>query len=279
MHRNWCGTYNVRNPDDIELFVRNMQHVSRAYVYQMEVGDEFQPHLQIVCQFDRTQRLAYLKTNIDPTAHWEPMRGTVQEAVAYCTKDDTRVEEPVYYGDMDITQGKRTDLETAITVMKEDGWDEFVNRFPDIYVKYHRGMLSLLVETIQMRSGTPQAKSEVWFLHGPTGTGKTRLAFSAGTGSSVYLKDPTHRWWDGFTGQNVVIVDDFTAENRTGVTLEYLLRLLDIYPISVEVKGSMVKFNPEKIFITSNFSLEELFPGHRQIDALKRRIDHIVEMK
>lgn len=276
MNRFWAFTYNIRDPDDVEIFLHRLGDCVRGAVCQMEVGDEDQPHLQGYLELADQQRLAWLKTHIDEFCHFEPRVKSRDANIRYCTKEDTRVDGPWFIGDLEVTQGKRTDLHDAVRTMKTLGWDAFVDAHPVVYVKYHRGMMALSQESIAMRHGTLLCRPEVWFLHGATGSGKTRFAFAVG-GDSTYMKDPTHRWWDGYNGTSAVCVDDYTAELKTGIGLEYLLRLTDLYPIRVEVKCSTIPFNPRKIFITSNFTLEQLFPQNPQLDALKRRIDHVIE--
>lgn len=58
----------------------------------------------------------------------------------------------------------------------------------------------------------------------------------------------------------------------------YLLRLLDIYPLTVPIKGGHSKWIPEVIIITAPCLPEDMFKNHQndqvwdKIDQLKRRI-------
>ena len=247
----------------------------------MECGEGYQPHLQGYCEFMRTRRLAYLKTNISDEAHWESKMGTREEAVDYCTKEDSAVAGPWYFGKLNIEQGCRTDLHDACACVNEFGLQACIEAFPMVFVKFHRGLQALWLSNLSHRDGTLNSKPTVWWLHGSTGSGKTRLAFAEDP-SSVYFKDPGTKWWDGYAQQSVVVVDDYTGSNGSvssrGLDLPYLLRLLDIYPMTVEVKGSAVSFNTSKIFITSNYTPAECFPQDVQLPALIRRIDHLIEM-
>lgn len=63
------------------------------YVFQLEQGQTGYMHYQIYLCLHPKQRLSWLKSHIDRTAHWEPARHP-EEAREYCSKTDTRVEGP-----------------------------------------------------------------------------------------------------------------------------------------------------------------------------------------
>lgn len=65
-------------------------------------------------------------------------------------------------------------------------------------------------------------------------------------------------WWDGYCGQKVVILDDYRP---WWCPFSFMLRLLDRYPIQVQVKGGFVNFVPEKIVITTPKNVEDTFTG------------------
>ena len=69
-------------------------------------------------------------------------------------------------------------------------------------------------------------------LWGPSGTGKSR--FVAARWPDAFWKAPESKWWDGYSGHETVVLDDF---KDYGMPLVDLQRLLDWYPLWVEVKG------------------------------------------
>ena len=116
-------------------------------------------------------------------------------------------------------------------------------------------------------------RPDVYWFWGPTGTGKTRKAFEMAP--EAYFTPATLQWWDGYDGQEDVIVDDFRA---SFCKLEYLLRLTDRYPFRVAYKGGFRQFLAKRIFFTSAFSPEQLFDGgNDKVDQLLRRITVIRE--
>lgn len=75
----------------------------------------------------------------------------------------------------------------------------------------------------------------VWIV-GEPGLGKSHYARSR-YGDDIYLK-AFNKWWDGYSGQSVVILDDL---DRSGQCLGHLLKIWsDKYACDGEVKGGRV---------------------------------------
>ena len=85
-------------------------------------------------------------------------------------------------------------------------------------------------------------------LWGPSGTGKSR--FVAARWPDAFWKAPESKWWDGYSGHETVVLDDF---KDYGMPLVDLQRLLDWYPLWVEVRGS-VPMLAKRYVITANTS-------------------------
>jgi hypothetical protein len=104
---------------------------------------------------------------------------------------------------------------------------------------------------------------------GPTGTGKSHQAFLE-AGDTVYIKNPNTKWWDGYKGEENVIIDEFCGR----IDISYLLLWLDKYPCPAEKKCFNTCLNAKYFWITSNLTPEEWYPDARPIHiaALKRRI-------
>lgn len=103
-----------------------------------------------------------------------------------------------------------------------------------------------------------------WY-HGESGTGKSRTAREKYP--NAYLK-AANKWWDGYIGQEFVIIDDLD-EDCLG---HYLKIWGDRYACTGEIKGGTVNLNFKKIIVTSNFSISELFENKQKfIEPIKRR--------
>lgn len=123
---------------------------------------------------------------------------------------------------------------------------------------------------------------EVQVFYGGTGTGKTKKAYEE------LGMDPHQTWtwspgagsvfFDGYTGQDHVIFDEFRGQ----IPLGQMLRLLDIYPVLVQVKGSTVPWSPKKIIITPPVAPEEWYNTEGKDYAaaqIRRRLSKVVEFK
>lgn len=79
-----------------------------------------------------------------------------------------------------------------------------------------------------------------------------------------------NKWWDGYQGEDVVILDDFAPEH--GKFLAYYLKIwADHYAFNAEIKGAMLKIRPKTFLITSQYRLEDCFESPEDIEAIKRR--------
>lgn len=131
----------------------------------------------------------------------------------------------------------------------------------------------------QTRPGTPEIK---WFW-GETGSGKTREAVRIGEedfNGDYWLSNADDKWFDGYHGQQCVILDDIRSN-----TWEFskLLRLTDQYRFRVAVKGAFIPWRPRCIIITAPGRPEDVYSNHSTgesfdgIDQLIRRIGEIRE--
>lgn len=89
----------------------------------------------------------------------------------------------------------------------------------------------------------------------------------------AYSKDPRTKFWDGYRGQEHVVLDEF----RGAIDVSHLLRWFDRYPVRVEIKGASTPLLVKKFWITSNLPVEAWYPqvDAETLEALKRRINII----
>ena len=150
---------------------------------------------------------------------------------------------------------------------KERQFEEIADRFPAIYLRYRTALHAVAIDFDKELNGKPAV---IW-LYGDTGTGKSRFAHDFS--KDCWVSGDDLKWFDGYQQQECVIFDDF----RPGMcTYHYLLRLLDRYPIRVQIKGGFVRFKPKIIFITAYGPPSLLFKNleaNDSLDQLKRRVD------
>lgn len=279
MLRRFVFTLNNWTQEEYEK-IKNMK--CQWMIIGKEVGEQGTPHLQGACILGSQMSFSQVKTLIGSRAHIASMAGTPEQNIAYCSKEDL---EPFVKGTLP-TQGKRTDLHSvtervlAGESLRSLAQDEDIGAIA--IVKFHKGLTILRSLTRPPRTGPPK----VFWLHGSTGTGKTRSCFDAGkllvpTIDDIWISSGGLRWFDGYDGQPVAILDDFRSKHV--VNFAFLLRLLDRYPFDVEFKGGFVKWTASTIFITCPDPPDVCFAKRLEhvpedIAQLHRRITKVFDM-
>lgn len=265
----WCFTLNnFTSTEVLTLRALGRSDETNYLVFGRETGASGTRHLQGYVEFKSKRRFNRVKTLISPRVHLESRRGTGAQAAEYCQKDGDYEE----YGSLGVTQqGRRTDLESVKAILDAGGsiGDIAQSHFSQ-YLQYRRG-LEEYVELKNPPSTRPDLK--VYVLWGSTGVGKSRLAHHLFTGLG-HVYDPSLRWFDGYRGEETVLLDDFRGD---GIPGHFLLRVLDIYPLRVPVKGSFITWNPSRIIITSNE--EPPWQFIRERDPLMRRIHGVFKIE
>lgn len=262
--RNWVFTLN--NPEPHE----NPQEWPgvKYGIYQTEIGENGTEHYQGYVNLTTAKGLTGVK-NLNPRCHWEIRHGTHDQAKAYCSKEETRKDgtEIVEWGD-EPAQGSRSDLESVRELINDGGsMLDIANSHFGSFIRYHRGFEKYMLLKQSQRTW----KTKVTVIFGPPGTGKSHHCRTADP--QAYWK-PNGKWWDGYTNQETVIIDDFYG----WIKWHQLLHLCDEYPLNVETKGSTVNFVAKQIFITSNKSPELWYRNVPAFGALTRRIEECYEM-
>ncbi len=277
--RHWCFTLNNPTLAGPELLKELDDDPRVRYaVFQEEKGENETPHYQGYVELTNAQRLAAMQKLI-PRAHFERRRGNRDQARDYCMKEDTRKDGPWECGDFPSKQGTRTDLLEAIQTADETfSIAEVARQHPLQFVKYSRGLSEYIFHTRPRRSiANPPS---VHLYYGTTGSGKTRKAFEDNQ-ESIFRKAPDTSWFDGYYGQDTLLLDDF-AGRASKMSLSYLLQLLDRYPFDVQIKGGHAAMTAQHIVITTNLhpvTWYDYAKREEQYRALQRRITSIYVFK
>ena len=260
--KNWCFTIN--NPDHLLDSPTRPSWAGASYVvYQQEKGEDGTVHYQGYVEFTARKRLTALK-KVNPRAHWEARKGSQTDAINYCKKEDTRQAGPWEIGaPAETQQGKRTDLDAiGQQIIAGTSLREIAMEHPGAYMQYGKGMRDLQAQIAESYNHDGTRGEWYW---GEPGTGKSRKAREENP--DAYIKSQ-NKWFDGYGGEKVIILDDLDT-NALG---HHLKIWADRYACPGEVKGSTVNLVHEKIIITSNYSIDDLWPEDEQMrDAIKRR--------
>lgn len=159
--RGWCFTWNNPEPEYHDGSIPPPPPALRYAVWQLERGASGTEHLQGYAEFSSPLRLAGVRKWL-PQAHWEPRRGTREAAREYCRKADSRCAGPWEHGSFEQGgQGKRQDLDAAVSALRDGGIKRVAELHPTSYVKYHRG-LRALAEELEPAPSDPSFQPRPW---------------------------------------------------------------------------------------------------------------------
>lgn len=251
--KNWVFTsFNVTTEPLVE-----QRHQIQYLVY----GKEFCPtskraHLQCFVSFKVRTKFSTLKKWL-PDCHIEVMRGSIKEASDYCKKDNDFKE----FGVMPASAEKGCNkFKEVISLAKSGKITEIEDNHPGLYLRYKRTLETLK----EFDKSELNGSCGVW-INGPPRSGKDFAVRSLG---DVFNK-PLNKWWDGYGGEENILLSD--VEPSHGCWLGYFLKIwADRYVYIAEIKGGSMKIRPKKIYVTSNFKMEEVFSGPI-LEALRSR--------
>lgn len=257
--RFWCYTLNNYGEEQWAHF----QNIPAQYhVFGREVGTAGTPHLQGYIEFEKPIRLNAVKVLMGTDAvHLELRKAKAYQAADYCKKDGDFHE----YGTVPLPPAEKVDSKKrwlkVLRACQAGDWT---------WVEENEPYLWLLQEK-KIRSHYKCPKSiEVLdneWIYGPTGTGKSRTAREQFP--DAYIKDASSHWWDGYNGEDVVIIEDL---DKYHVKQGYYLKIwADHYAFPAQIKGGQQMIRPKKIIVTSNYSPEDIWQDVQTVDPIKRR--------
>jgi len=262
--RNWVITVNNPRERDLLAFLAWADPDAKQIRFaagQLERGAEGTPHFQAVVQFNAQKSFSAAKRILGDGAHIEPMRGTIDQAIAYCTKEETRIAGPWTRGAQPISQGKRMDLAAAcaqIHAGRNVAELAVDPEFSHLVAKFGKGL-----EVVEAaRPAALRRGCAVFFVVGGTGLGKTHW-INADFGGRYYGPNYGNGgvWWNGLRrNTKVVVLDEFRAQ----LPLQGLLRIADKFPVVVDGKHTERPAEWTFVIIASNSRPGDWYSGERR---------------
>lgn len=263
-YRSWVFTANNYSEELLNLL---LVLPCRYIIYGKEIAPTTgTPHLQGFVSFNSGRTLSATRTSM-PGCHLLVARGTPSQNRSYCSKDGDFIER----GDQPMDPSARGQLEInryadAWTSAKEDRILEIPE---DIRIR-HYATLKRITRDYQPPLPRLAARCGIW-IHGLSGSGKTTAVFDSYP--EIYSKSLS-KWWDGYQGQPTVLLDDVDPD--CCVFLRRHLKIwTDRFPFMAEEKGGGRFIRPERIIITSQYTIEQCFSDPETIDAWNGRCNVI----
>lgn len=125
-----------------------------------------------------------------------------------------------------------------------------------------------------MKLPTDQEDVRGTWIYGPPNSGKSHTVRTKET--DLFLK-AQNKWWDGYEGQEAVLLDDF---DKKGECLSHYLKIWsDKWACTGEVKGATIPLNFKRFYITSNYHPREIFgqDDEELLEAITRRFKIIYQ--
>lgn len=258
-NRNWCFTWNNYTDEDVELA---KSWTCKYLKFTKEVGEqEGTPHLQGWISFASAKTWDAMKKWAPEKLSFRAIKGSLLQNEEYVSKTQNQ-------GDFWVFEkGQLPEEPEAQGILEKRRWADALkaveeNRLEDVpadIIATRLKSLQYAVDQIRVskrKLETLDGELEHEWWYGPTGTGKSKKAREENPGA--YIKDPKNAWWDGYKGEEVVIIDDFDKfqVKQSGD----LKRWLDRYVFKAEVKGGYVgDIRPKKIIVTSNYHPKEIW--------------------
>lgn len=264
--RNWCFTsFNELEP--------NYDEKSMKY---LAFGSEICPSTQkhhwqgFVC-FKNPRGLKGIK-KILGNIHLEPIKGTLKQNEKYCSKAG----EYTTYGILP-SQGERKDLiKIKDEIMEGKQVKDIILEDPYLYHQYGRTLEK--VEDLMLRKQCRKEITEGYWYWGETGVGKSHKAFENYDPETHYNLPNDNGWWDGYCGQETIIINDFRGE----IPYNQLLTIVDKWPYNVRRRGrEPFPLLAKTVIITSSLPPHKIYHNRDtedDIKQLKRRFN-IINLK
>lgn len=238
--------------------------------FQLERGNEKgKLHWQGLVVMKQACRYTKVAKIIGKDCHVENMEGTIEQSVTYCSKSDTKIDGPWEYGEKPKGRGHRSDLDSLCEDLKGGmSIKEVACNYPASFIRNYRGIDKFKSLIDKKRD----FMTELYIIWGASGSGKTRSVVEKEKDLYIHTGGS---WWDGYSGQEAVLIDDVKWEEMGDVMKHTeFLRMIDRYPYQVPIKGGFVNFVTKRVYVTSMYDPVDWLLK----DGIKRRCHDVTKL-
>lgn len=172
------------------------------------------------------------------------------------------------YGNFNIKRGTRTDLDDVADAVKEgQSVQTIAATYPTAYIKYHNGIEKLH----RLAHDKPRERApDIVVLVGPPGVGKSPYVLQ--TYPDAYYHTANCKWWQNYTGQEVVVFEEFEGVNH--LPFDAFKTMCSPSPWVVECKNGSSQFRSKTVVFISNKHPFLWYSGIGR-DALYKRLEGV----
>lgn len=227
-------------------------------------------HTHLFIQFMNPVYFSSIKKTY-PIAHIEEAKGTAEENRAYIRKEGKWVDSEKgtanlidtfeEWGSIPKTgQGRRSDLASLYQMVK-DGYSnvEILESNPDNILNLQH------IDKARLEILSDKYKAErrmnlcVIYVCGSTGYGKSRNILDSHGDSNVYRVTDYKHPFDTYSGEDVIVFEEFRSDLPVGNMLNYL----DVYPLQLPARYNNRQACYNFVYIVSNWNLDDQYHNTR----------------
>lgn len=278
-NRSWMLTIPSESVSKEEL---EKKLASYTYIGQMEKGEKSDYlHWQIYIENKNPIKFSTLKRKF-PKAHLEVRHSSKKACYDYVTKSKSSIPNSgVKNGDIDIeeTDSPKVSVEAAVSLM-ERGMrvNEVLVQYPSLWrsMAYLERAQAIIDENNHSMN---RRDVRVEYIYGLPGSGKTSYIYNTHGFDQVYRVTNYAHPFDGYNGQDVLVLDEF----YNSISLDQLLNVLDVWPFKMAARYNDKWAAYTKVYIISNRKLKDQYPTEffyeeERANSFYRRISDSYEM-
>lgn len=295
MSRNVCTKYwnvtcNNYTEDDITMFKSlPEQEWVESCICCTDYGENETPHIHAIIVTVKKQRRTFLNNRLNKKCHIEHCRDLYASWMYVSGRGEHAENKQVFIIHNPPKKVQRRERNTqhseslnkALLLINDartlDAM-EFIRRNPVYAIQHPKAYRDLrsVTDVRQIKQYNGDLKRKNLWIVGKPGAGKTRLVYNSFDNyvTDVYNK-PAGKWWEHWYDSQwkCILIDDVNHYNEQRQwSIDTLKKVLDRYPMNVEMKGSSVMIDLNiNVVVTSQFTIDDVVINRSDAEALKRR--------
>jgi hypothetical protein len=273
-NRSRAWTFTLNNWSEEEL-IRVKENLSecRYWIMGKEIAPEtLTPHIQGYLYCKNAVSFNTVRLWLLGRAHVEKARGNVAQNYEYCSKDKDFEE----YGDRPMTAEEKGEVGKESQQVKWAFiWEkakagkiaEVAEKYPKEAFVYARNLT--LIRQIGVDGCADLNDVCGLWLYGESGAGKSHRSRHIDVPEETYIKG-INKWWCNYYGQRTVVLEDVGKDHA--FLGDFLKIWADKWAFTAEFKGgSMARMRPQRLVVTSQYRIDDIWMDKETRDALHRR--------